>query len=90
MYKDLYGKFNSVIENKEEMIHESLESRILNFLINKNSKIIYATHSQLAFEVDSVREVVSRKLKSIEKRGYIKLERGKIIILKDLKEILKM
>ena len=90
MYKDLYGKFNSVIENKEEMIHESLESRLLNFLINKNSKIIYATHSQLAFEVDSVREVVSRKLKSIEKRGYIKLERGKIIILKDLKEIIKI
>ena len=90
MYKDLYGKFNSVIENKEEMIHESLESRLLNFLINKNSKIIYTTHSQLAFEVDSVREVVSRKLKSIEKRGYIKLERGKIIILKDLKEILKI
>jgi CRP/FNR family transcriptional regulator len=88
MYKDLYGKFNSVIENKEEMIHESLESRLLNFLINKNSKIIYVTHSQLAFEVDSVREVVSRKLKSIEKKGYIKLERGKITILKDLKEIL--
>jgi CRP/FNR family transcriptional regulator len=43
----------------------------------------------LAFEVDSVREVVSRKLKSIEKRGYIKLERGKIVVIKDLKEILK-
>ena len=42
-----------------------------------------------AFEVDSAREVVSRKLKSIEKMGYIKLERGKIIILKDLKQILK-
>lgn len=59
-------------------------------LINKNGKIIYATHSQLAFEVDSVREVVSRKLKSIEKRGYIKLQRGKIVILKDLNEILKI
>ena len=61
------------------MIHESLESRLIRLLINKNSKIIYATHSELAFEIDSVREVVSRKLKSIEKRGYIKLERGKIV-----------
>ena len=58
-------------------------------LINKNSKIIYATHSELAFEIDSAREVVSRKLKNIEKRGYIKLERGKIVIIKNLKEILK-
>lgn len=90
MYKDLYKKFNTVLENKEDMIHESLESRLIRLLINKNSKIIYATHNELAFEVDSVREVVSRKLKSIEKRGYIKLERGKIVILKDLNEILKV
>ena len=90
MYKDLYKKFNTVLENKEDMIHESLESRLVRLLINKNSKIIYATHNELAFEVDSVREVVSRKLKSIEKRGYIKLERGKIVILNDLNEILKI
>ncbi|MBV7275908.1 Crp/Fnr family transcriptional regulator [Clostridium sp. PL3] len=89
MYKDLYNKFNIVIENKERIIHESLESRLIRLLINKDSKVVYATHSQLAFEVDSVREVVSRKLKSLEKSGYIKLERGKILILKDLNEVLK-
>lgn len=89
MYKDLYSKFSIVIENKERIIHESLESRLIRLLINKDSKVIYATHSQLAFEVDSVREVVSRKLKGFEKSGYIKLERGKIVILKDLNEVLK-
>ena len=89
MYKDLYNKFNTIIENKEEMIHESLETRLIKFLISKDNKVIYITHNELAFEVDSAREVVSRKLKSIEKRGYITLERGKIIILKDLNEILK-
>lgn len=89
MYKDLYNKFNIVIENKERIIHESLESRLIRLLINKNSKVIYATHSQLAFEIDSVREVVSGKLKGLEKSGYIKLERGKIVILKELNEVLK-
>lgn len=89
MYKDLYNKFSTIIENKEEMIHESLEARLIKLLISKNNKIIYMTHNELAFEIDSVREVVSRKLKSIEKLGYIKLERGKIIILKDLREMLK-
>lgn len=87
MYKDLYKKFKTVIENKEEIMHEPLEARIIKLLMSKNSKTIYITHSELAFEVDSAREVVSRKLKSIEKRGYIKLERGKIIILKNLEEI---
>ncbi|MBD7911951.1 MULTISPECIES: Crp/Fnr family transcriptional regulator [Clostridium] len=89
MYRDLYKKFSTVIENKEERMHEPLEIRLVKLLINKKSKIIYATHGELAFEVDSVREVVSRKLKSIEKRGYIKLERGKIVIINDLGELLK-
>jgi len=87
IYEDLHKKFNSILENKEEIMHESLETRLVKLLINKNSNIIYATHGELAFEVDSAREVVSRKLKSIEKRGYIKLERGKILIIKDLKEL---
>jgi CRP/FNR family transcriptional regulator len=89
IYEDLYNKFSTVIDNKEKMIHESLETRLIKLLISKNSKIIYATHSELAFEVDSAREVISRSLKSIEKKGYIKLERGKIIILNDLNEILE-
>lgn len=89
LYKDLYKKFNTIIENKEEIIHESLETRIIKWLINKKSNIIYATHSELAFEIDSVREVVSRKLKNIEKQGFIRLERGKMVVLKDLNEILK-
>ena len=90
IYEDLHKKFKSILENKEEIIHESLETRLVKLLINKNSSIIYATHSELAFEIDSAREVVSRKLKNIEKRGYIKLERGKIVIIKNLKEILKL
>src|SRR5471030_141856 len=89
IYEDLHKKFNLVLENKEEIMHESLETRLVKLLINKNSNIIYATNNGLAFEIDSAREVVSRKLKSIEKRGYIKLQRGKIVIIKDLEEILK-
>ncbi|AGF58005.1 CRP/FNR family transcriptional regulator [Clostridium saccharoperbutylacetonicum] len=89
MYRDLYYKFNTVIGNKEEMIHESLETRLIKLLMSKKSNIIYGTHNELAFEIDSVREVVSRKLKNIEKLGYIKLERGKISILRDLTELLE-
>jgi CRP/FNR family transcriptional regulator len=89
IYQDLYNKFSAIIENKEKMLHQSLDERLIKLLLSKNSNIIYSTHKQLAFEVDSAREVISRSLKSIERRGYIRLERGKIVLLKDLNQILK-
>ncbi|MEG2288318.1 MAG: Crp/Fnr family transcriptional regulator [Clostridium sp.] len=88
IYKDLYVKFKLVIENKEARSHESIEHRLIKLLISKKSNIIYGTQSELAFQIDSAREVVSRKLKDIERRGYIKVMRGKIQIVGDLKELL--
>lgn len=85
LYKDIYEKFYTVIKKKEDKNNKSLEERLLEYFKNKNSKTIYITHRELAFEVDSTREVVSRKLKELEKRGVINLERGKVNILKDLK-----
>ena len=77
------------IEKKEDKNHKSVESRIVEYFLNKKTSIIYETHKDIAFEIDSRREVVSRKLKLFEKEWYIRLERGKISILKDLNEILK-
>ena len=88
MYNDLYRKDQIIIRDKESNRHESLEKRLVKLLMSKNSKSIYATHSELAFEIDSTREVISRSLKKIEKQGFIKMLRGKIQILKDLNELL--
>ncbi len=87
IYKDLYVKFREVIENKEARIHESLEKRLIKLLLSRNINIIYATHNEIAFELDSSREVISRKLKELEKKGYLEISRGKIKIIKDLKNI---
>lgn len=87
IYKDLYVKFREVIENKEARIHESLEKRLIKLLLSRNANIIYATHSELAFELDSSREVISRKLKELEKKGYLEISRGKIKIIKALENI---
>lgn len=81
MYEDLYCKLNQVIETKQNKLHESLESRILNYLKNQNSKKVYMTHEQLAVEIDSSRVAVSRKLKELEHKGSVQLERGRIILL---------
>ena len=89
IYKDLYSKFKIIVNLKEEVKHESLTNRLVKLLIDKKSKNIYLTHNDLAFELDSAREVVSRKLKELEKKGYLKLGRGKIQIEKDLNDIIK-
>lgn len=88
MYNDLYKKHQIVVKDKESIKHESLEKRLVKMLLSKNTKSIYATHSELAFEIDSTREVVSRTLKKIENKGFIKMFRGKIQILKDLNGLL--
>lgn len=89
MYSDICKKFNIIIKKREDKNHKSLQNRVIRYLIEKNSKIIYATHKDIAYEIDSKREVVSRKLKELEKEGQIKLERGKIIILKDLNNLIE-
>lgn len=86
MYKDIYERFALIIEKKEDKNHKSVEKRIIEYLINRKTSIIYATHKDIAYAIDSRREVVSRKLKVFEKEGYIRLERGKIIIIRELKE----
>ncbi|SHH81185.1 Crp/Fnr family transcriptional regulator [Clostridium grantii] len=89
MYQDIHNKFCLIVENKEKIMHEDLETRLLKLLISKDSKLIYLKHSDIALEIDSTRESVSRKLKYLEKLGYISLTRGKIMIIKDLHELLK-
>ena len=81
--------YGEILDNRSKDIKFLYEMYPVLKEIDKNSNIIYATHNELAFEIDSVREVVSRRLKSIEKSGYIRLERGKIVILKNLNEIVK-
>ena len=57
-----------------------LGQRLAVLLISRGT-LIETTHSQLANELGSVREVISRILKDFEGKGLIKLERGKIQIL---------
>lgn len=44
---------------------------------------VSVTHRQLAAELGTAREVVSRLLKAFERRGYVRLARGRIVITDD-------
>lgn len=60
------------------------ETRVLDFLIKKNvetGSIVKITHQNIASEIGTSREVVSRILKDLEAQNIIKLSRGSISIL---------
>ena len=47
-----------------------------------DKKHINLSHQKIADELGSSREVISRKLKTMEKSGLLKLSRGKITLTK--------
>jgi CRP/FNR family transcriptional regulator, anaerobic regulatory protein len=58
---------------------QKLDHRLANLLVSKPSPI-HATHQELADELGSAREIVSRLLKGFAEQGWVKLGREQIII----------
>jgi len=64
----------------EGIVLDSIDTRLHAWLLEKNTDIIYATHDDIANQLGSAREVISRQLKKWENENRIKLYRGKIKI----------
>ena len=70
-------RFTQLLELVERVTSMRLDQRLAGLLVSRGT-LIHATHFQLADELGSVREVISRILKDFEAKGLIKLERGQI------------
>ncbi len=78
------SRLSDVIEIVEEIAFKKMDMRIAKQLIliaKNNNRLINSTHQQLADELGSSREVISRILKDFEHRGLIILLRGNIKIV---------
>ena len=64
----------------QEVSFQQIDQRLAAILLSKGDLIVI-THQQLADELGSVREVVSRILKKFEKRGFLHRSRGQIQII---------
>lgn len=64
----------------EEVAFRKLDQRLAGVLLGKG-QVMHATHQQLADELGSVREMVSRLLKAFAEQGLVALGREKIEIL---------
>ena len=83
----VFGSFSShlgsLIALVEEVAFGKLDIRLARHLLKlcADNNTLQTTHQQLATELGSAREVISRQLKDFESRGWLKLSRGSIEVL---------
>jgi CRP/FNR family transcriptional regulator len=79
------ARFEEMLATLDSVAFESLDSRLVRYLQERsealNSDHFHITHQQIAQELNSSREAVSRLLKKMETNGSIKLGRNKISVL---------
>jgi CRP/FNR family transcriptional regulator len=77
----MYGsRLAEVMELVEEVAFRKLDTRLAQLLVQRGP-VVEATHQRLADELGSVREIVSRLLRSFEDRGWVRLERERVNVL---------
>jgi len=80
----LAARLGDVISLVEEVSFRRMDQRLADFLaehLPANGDPLQATHQQIAADLGTSREVVSRILKDFEQRGLLDLGRGRISIL---------
>lgn len=73
-------RISELMQLVEEVAFQKLDQRLANLLLGRG-KLIQTTHQQLADELGSVREMVSRLLKGFAEQGLVRLGREQIEIL---------
>jgi CRP/FNR family transcriptional regulator len=64
----------------EAIAFQRLDQRLATLLLGKG-KVVHTTHQALADELGSVREIVSRLLKSFADQGFVSLAREQVEIV---------
>jgi len=77
-------RLSSLIQRFEEIAFGRLDARLARFLEVRSehgSHPVLATHQEIASELGTAREVVTRQLKSFETSGWIRTARGRIEVV---------
>jgi len=82
MVRLMMNKLDQVVDYYEAMSFAPVKTRLIRFIKERTTKsnILYVTHQQIADEIGTSREVISRHLKQLEQESMITLKRGKIIV----------
>lgn len=82
LFYDLYNvRYSELIDTLNQLIFQKLDARLFDYLKEKgrvnSSRLLDLRHREIALELGTSREVVTRVLKKLEKEGKIRqLDRG--------------
>jgi len=78
-------RFEELLNTVDDIAFHNMDERLLSYL-DKNveaqgSRTIHTSHQEIAYELNTSREVISRLLKKLEQRGKVKLARNQVEVL---------
>lgn len=73
----------------DEVAFQTLDARLAKWLLDMGNNTIQRTHQQIADELGTAREVISRQLKRLEQKGWLTMGRG-LIEIQQRAELLKL
>ena len=87
------NRFQELLSTIDAIAFQKMDDRLLGYLATKskqlNSLELSITHQEIAKELGTSREVISRLLKQLEKRKLVELGRNIIYVRDDLEDIMK-
>ena len=82
VFRGFSGRLCAIVSRMESVTLKTIDERLVTQLLKGESDLLSnVTHQVLATEIGTAREVVSRKLRTFESNGLIRLSRGRIEIL---------
>lgn len=70
-----------ILATMQAAVFHRVDARLARHLAAGDGTTLATTHAEIAVELGTAREVVSRHLKAFEKRGFVRLGRGTVEIL---------
>lgn len=81
----LTERLSEIMTVVDEVAFGSMIHRLAEYLLRASGDqpqgVVMATHAELATELGSAREVISRMLKSFERKGWVRIGRGRLSVI---------
>lgn len=86
-------RFQEMLKAIDDIAFKKMDERLLRFLVVKSKQlktlVLSMTHQEIASEMGTSREVISRLLKQLENRKLVELGRNKVYVRDGLEKLLE-
>lgn len=85
-------RFQDLLTALDAVVFKRMDERLMRYIVTKMKQLksneLHTTHQEVAKELGTSREVISRLLKQLEKKKWIELGRNVIFIRDDFEELI--